>query len=265
MVPAFAGLFAPHWREDARGTICGLTAFHTRAHLAKAALDSAAFQAYDVLEAMEKDSSKRLGSIKVDGGMSVNSPLLQFQADVADVAVSKPAIPETTAVGACYAAGLAVGFWHSTDELAQKWKESGRFVPAMPPAQRARLLWDWNKAVRRAMGWVDGGPPAGAAVGASVGVGARGDIGSGGREPKSVLEAPEGPGMGKKYPVFFDDEPADGPRAYFDDDEVLDQDRKGGLRKAARKANKVARSLPPLVLLAVGVLGGLAVAKLTKK
>ncbi|MEN8233742.1 MAG: glycerol kinase GlpK [Actinomycetota bacterium] len=154
-VPAFSGLFAPWWRDDARGVITGLTRFANRGHLARAVLEATAFQARDVLEAMEADSGVALTELKVDGGMVVNDILMQFQADMLDVNVVRPKVSETTVLGAAYAAGLAVGFWENLEELATHWEEDRTFVPAMDPADRERRYGEWHKAVDRSMGWVE--------------------------------------------------------------------------------------------------------------
>ncbi|MEN8112764.1 MAG: glycerol kinase GlpK [Actinomycetota bacterium] len=154
-VPAFSGLFAPWWRDDARGVIAGLTRYASRGHLARAVLESTAFQARDVLEAMEADSGVKLTELKVDGGMVVNDILMQFQADMLDVDVVRPKVSETTVLGAAYAAGLAVGFWESLDELAAHWEEDRTFTPAMDPVDRERRYGEWHKAVERSMGWVE--------------------------------------------------------------------------------------------------------------
>ncbi len=154
-VPAFSGLFAPWWRDDARGVITGLTRFANRGHLARAVLESTAFQSRDVLEAMEADSGVVLSRLKVDGGMVVNDILMQFQADMLDVEVVRPKINETTVLGAAYAAGLAVDYWESLDEIASHWEEDRTFVPEMDPADRDRRYREWRKAVDRSMGWVE--------------------------------------------------------------------------------------------------------------
>ena len=153
LVPAFSGLFAPHWRPDARGTIVGLTRFATGAHLARAALEATAYQTKDVLAAMESDSGSALSNLKVDGGMVGNELLMQFQADILGVPVVRPAITETTALGAAYAAGLAVGLWSGTDEIAGLWAEEHRFEPAMEVVERDRLYGRWQEAVQRSFGW----------------------------------------------------------------------------------------------------------------
>ena len=153
-VPAFSGLFAPHWRPDARGAIVGLTRFATKAHLARAALEASAFQTREVLDAMRADSGVDLRELRVDGGMVANDLLLQFQADLLDVPVIRPQVPETTALGAAYAAGLAEGVWGSLAELSKNWSEEARFVPAMDPAVRDWILGRWRQAVTRTLDWV---------------------------------------------------------------------------------------------------------------
>jgi len=153
IVPAFSGLFAPYWRSDARGAIVGLTRFVTKAHLARAALEAVAFQTRDVAEAMYTDSRTRPEVLKVDGGMVANATLMQFQADILDMPVVRPAIAETTALGAAYAAGLAVGFFESTGEIGAQWAEGARFEPAMSKAERTRLTANWAKAVTRTFDW----------------------------------------------------------------------------------------------------------------
>lgn len=154
-VPAFSGLFAPYWRSDARGAILGLTRYITRAHLARAVLEATAFQTREVLEAMEKDSGVRLTSLKVDGGMVFNELLMQFQADILDVPVIRPKVAETTALGAAYAAGLAVGFWQNFDELRSNWGMDKRWQPGMDAARRDKTYAGWKKAVSRTFDWVE--------------------------------------------------------------------------------------------------------------
>jgi glycerol kinase len=154
-VPAFSGLFAPHWRSDARGVIAGLTRFVTRGHIARAALEATAFQTREVLDAMEKDSGVRLMALKVDGGMVRNELLMQFQADILNVPVIRPKVAETTALGAAYAAGLAVGFWNDFDELRSHWGKDKEWTPQMAAAERDRLYAGWKKAVSRTLDWVD--------------------------------------------------------------------------------------------------------------
>ncbi len=152
-VPAFSGLFAPYWRPDARGVVVGLTRFADRRHLARAVLESTAYQTRDVLAAMEADSGVALDTLFVDGGMTANGLLMQFQADLLGVPVVRPAVAETTVLGAAYAAGLAVGFFSGLDELASLWAEGRRWEPAMAPAERDRLCAGWRKAVERTLGW----------------------------------------------------------------------------------------------------------------
>lgn len=153
-VPAFSGLFAPHWRPDARGVITGLTRFANRGHVARAALESAAFQTKDVLDAMVADSGVALAELRVDGAMTANDFLMQFQADMLGVDVIRPRITETTALGAAYAAGLAVGFWSDLDELTGLWSEDSRWSPNMVPDERERLHLRWSQAVERSLDWV---------------------------------------------------------------------------------------------------------------
>ncbi len=154
IVPAFSGLFAPYWRPDARGAILGLTRFATKAHIARAALEASAFQSCEVVEAALADSGVTLNELRVDGGMVANETLLQFQADLLGVPVVRPAIIETTALGAAYAAGLAVGVWSGIEELRGMWREDARFEPRLDAAERARLLARWRKAVTRTFDWV---------------------------------------------------------------------------------------------------------------
>lgn len=153
-VPAFSGLFAPYWRSDARGAIVGMTRYVNRGHIARAALEATAYQTREVLEAMEKDSGVQLTSLKVDGGMVFNELLMQFQADVLGVPVIRPKVAETTALGAAYAAGLAVGFWSSFDELRANWGRDKEWQPQMEPARRDSLYAGWKKAVTRTFDWV---------------------------------------------------------------------------------------------------------------
>jgi glycerol kinase len=155
VVPAFSGLYAPHWREDARGVIAGLTRFANRGHIARAALESVAYQTRDVLAAMELDSEIKMTELRVDGGMVANDTLIQFQADMLAVPVVRPEVAETTALGAAYAAGLATGVWRSLDELRGQWREGRRWLPAMPSEQREKLYRSWQKAVQRSLGWIE--------------------------------------------------------------------------------------------------------------
>jgi len=154
-VPAFSGLFAPYWRSDARGAIVGMTRYVNKGHLARAVLEATAYQTREVLDAMEKDSGVKLTSLKVDGGMVFNELLMQFQADILDVPVIRPKVTETTALGAAYAAGLAVGFWKSFDELRLNWGKDKEWKPKMDAAKRDKLYAGWKKAVTRTFNWVE--------------------------------------------------------------------------------------------------------------
>ena len=154
-VPAFSGLFAPHWRSDARGALVGLTRFVNKGHIARAVLEATAFQTREVLDAMNADSGVPLTELRVDGGMVVNETLMQFQADLLGVDVVRPLVAETTALGAAYAAGLAVGHWESTDEITENWREDRRWSPRMDEVERERLFRQWKKAVQRTLDWVD--------------------------------------------------------------------------------------------------------------
>lgn len=152
-VPAFSGLFAPRWREDARGAILGLTAYARAGHLARAVLEATAWQTREVLDAARAATGIEPAALKVDGGMTVNELLMQFQADVLDLPVIRPAVTETTALGAAFAAGLAVGFWSDREELRERWSEDRRWEPAMEQQQREREQAQWRKAVERSLGW----------------------------------------------------------------------------------------------------------------
>ncbi|MCK6066948.1 MULTISPECIES: glycerol kinase GlpK [Microbacterium] len=154
-VPAFSGLFAPYWRPDARGAIVGMTRYVNRNHIARAALEATAFQTREVLDAVNADSGVELEELKVDGGMTANDALMQFQADILGVSVIRPVVAETTALGAAYAAGLAVGFWDNLDDLRANWQEDKRWEPDMDPEERERQLRLWKKAVTKSMDWVD--------------------------------------------------------------------------------------------------------------
>lgn len=158
IVPAFSGLFAPHWRPDARGVIVGLTRFNNRSHICRAALEATAFQSREVVDAMNADSGVALTELKVDGGMVVNETLMQFQADLLGVPVIRPVVSETTALGAAYAAGLAVGFWKDEDELRKQWAEDKRWEPKMDQDKVKWLYSKWNKAVQRTLDWTDKDP-----------------------------------------------------------------------------------------------------------
>jgi len=155
IVPAFSGLFAPYWRPDARGAIVGLTRFITKAHLARAALEATAFQSREVLDVAQAEAPAPITELRVDGGMTANELLMQFQADITGLPVVRPKIIETTALGAAYAAGLAVGFWSSRDELTGLWHEGRRWEPQMSADERERQLRVWKKAVTRTLDWVD--------------------------------------------------------------------------------------------------------------
>ena len=155
IVPAFSGLFAPYWRSDARGAIVGLTRYANKNHIARAALEAVAFQTRDVLDAVNADAGVDLTELKVDGGMVANDALMQFQADVLGVPVVRPVVAETTALGAAYAAGLAVGFWNGLDDLSANWQEDRRWEPSMEDGERDRQLRLWRKAVTKSMDWVD--------------------------------------------------------------------------------------------------------------
>ncbi len=155
VVPAFSGLFAPHWRSDARGVIAGLTRYVTRGHIARAVLEATAWQTREVVDAMNADSGVALTSLKVDGGMVHNDLLMQFQADVLGVPVIRPTVAETTSLGAAYAAGLAVGLWEEVEDLRANWGQDRRWEPGMDPGRVEREYRQWKKAVARTLDWVD--------------------------------------------------------------------------------------------------------------
>ncbi|MDO5722795.1 MAG: glycerol kinase GlpK [Flaviflexus sp.] len=154
-VPAFSGLFAPYWKDDARGAIVGLTRFNNKGHLARAVLEATAFQTAEVLEAMNADSGVELTELRVDGGMTANNKLMQFQADILGVDVVTPKVAETTALGAAYAAGIAVGFWNGEQDVIDNWQEGKRWTPEMESEERERQMRLWKKAVTRTFDWVD--------------------------------------------------------------------------------------------------------------
>jgi glycerol kinase len=154
-VPAFSGLFAPYWRSDARGVIVGMTRYANKGHLARATLEATAYQTREVLDAMENDSGVTLKSLKVDGGMVYNDLLMQFQADILGVPVVRPKVAETTALGAAYAAGLAVGFWNNLEDLRENWQIDNTWNPHMEAENRQKLFDGWLKAVERTFGWVE--------------------------------------------------------------------------------------------------------------
>jgi glycerol kinase len=155
IVPAFSGLFAPYWRSDARGVIAGLTRYVNKGHLARAVLEANAYQTLDIMDAMRKDSGVDLNSLKVDGGMVANELLMQFQSDLLDVPVIRPSITETTALGAAFAAGLAVAYWSSMDDLRKYWSVDKTWQPQMDDRTRQAGIRGWQKAVQRTFDWVD--------------------------------------------------------------------------------------------------------------
>ena len=154
LVPAFAGLFAPYWRSDARGVICGLTGYVTRAHIARAALEAVAWQVREVVDAMALDSGEALTTLKADGGMTANSLLMQIQADLLGCPVVRPKVPETTCLGAAYAAGLAVGVWPDLATLKAQWAKDAEWTPSMDAGRREAEHAKWKAAVERTLGWV---------------------------------------------------------------------------------------------------------------
>jgi glycerol kinase len=153
LVPAFAGLGAPHWDQYARGTIVGLTRGSTKAHIARAALEGIVLQVMDVLKAMEADAGIKLKELRVDGGASANDLLMQLQADLLNVPVVRPKVAETTALGAAYLAGLAVGFWKNQADIARQWQADKHFKPAMKPPARSKITKGWVRALGRAKAW----------------------------------------------------------------------------------------------------------------
>jgi len=153
-VPAFSGLYAPYWKENARGVIAGLTRYANKGHIARAALEATAFQTREVVEAMEKDAHISLASVRVDGGMVANELLMQFQADILNREVVRPVIQETTALGAAYAAGLAAEFFSGLDELRANWAMDRTWKPNLDEAGRERLYKQWKKAVTRSFDWI---------------------------------------------------------------------------------------------------------------
>ena len=155
MVPAFAGLGAPHWNQYARGTIVGMTRGTKDAHIARAALDSIAYQTMDVLKAMESDAGMKIRELRVDGGATANNLLMQFQADIMETQVIRPKVTETTALGAAYLAGLAIGFWDSVETIRKQWQEDAKFTPSMDAEKRTALTKDWQRAIRAAKAWAE--------------------------------------------------------------------------------------------------------------
>jgi glycerol kinase len=156
IVPAFAGLGTPHWNQHARGSIFGLTRGSSNAHLAKAALDSIAYQTYDVLKAMEADAGISIAELRVDGGATINNSLMQFQSDILNTKVIRPKITETTALGAAYLAGLAVGYWKNIEEIQKQWQVDRTFAPGMKDEKRNELVKGWQRAVKAAIAWANG-------------------------------------------------------------------------------------------------------------
>ena len=154
-VPAFSGLFAPYWRSDARGVIVGLSRASTKAHLARAALEAIAYQTRDVLDAMSADSKVALTSMRVDGGATANNLLMQIQSDVMGIEIIRPEVIETTALGAAYAAGIAVGVWQSQDDVRNKWRENHRWSSTLDPNLRAEKYAQWTKALQRTLNWIE--------------------------------------------------------------------------------------------------------------
>jgi glycerol kinase len=154
-VPAFSGLFAPYWKNDARGAIVGMTRYVNKGHIARATLEATAYQTREVLDAMNKDSGVKLKALKVDGGMVFNNTLMQFQSDVLGVPVVRPTVAETTSLGAAYAAGLAVGYWEKVEDLRANWGKDHEWTPQMKSAQREKLYGGWKKAVTKSFAWVD--------------------------------------------------------------------------------------------------------------
>jgi len=155
IVPAFSGLFAPYWKSNARGVFVGLTRYINKGHIARAALEATAYQTREVADAMAKDSGVKLTALKVDGGMTYNDLLMQFQADMLGVPVVRPEVAETTSLGAAYAAGLATGFWSDQESLRENWQVAKRWEPKMDEEKREELYRGWKKAVERTFDWVD--------------------------------------------------------------------------------------------------------------
>lgn len=154
-VPAFSGLFAPHWRDDARGVLVGLTRYSNKGHIARAVLEATAFQTKDVLDAMVADTGRELPELRVDGGMVANKLLMRFQADILGLDVVVPSIAQTTVLGAAFGAGIAAGVWSNTDEVSHRWREAARYRPSMEGGERDRLMSGWSKAIDRSLNWVE--------------------------------------------------------------------------------------------------------------
>ncbi len=160
IVPAFSGLFAPHWHSEARGVIAGLTSYITKGHLARAVLEATGWQTREVVEAMNADSGIALSTLRVDGGMTADNLLMQFVADVLDVPVVRPMVAETVSLGAAYAAGLSVGYWPDLEGLRRNWHRAGQWLPEMDPARREREYAHWRQAVELTFGWTRPSPAA---------------------------------------------------------------------------------------------------------
>jgi glycerol kinase len=174
-VPAFSGLFAPYWRDDARGVMVGLTRFSTKGHIARAALEATAYQTYDLAQAMLADTGRaQLGELRVDGGMTQNDLLMQFQADILGSPVAVPAVTEMTATGAAFAAGLATGFWSGLDELRASYTITRRWQPQMGEDERTRGVAAWQKGVNRTLNLAQREPNDGGALGDSGSAGRQG-------------------------------------------------------------------------------------------
>jgi len=154
-VPAFSGLFAPYWRSDARGVLVGLTRAATRAHIARATLEAIAYQTKDVIDAMASETGVKLKELRVDGGITSNNLCMQIQSDILQIDLSRPVVSETTALGAAYAAGLAVGIWPNIEALRDQWKESARWSPAHGSAIATTRYKNWNRAIERTLNWVE--------------------------------------------------------------------------------------------------------------
>jgi glycerol kinase len=154
-VPAFSGLFAPHWRDDARGVLVGLTRYSNKGHFARAVLEATAFQTKDVLDAMVADTGRELPELRVDGGMVANTVLMRFQADILGLDVVVPSVTETTVLGAAFGAGIASGVWSGSDEVSHRWHEAVRYRPSMEDGVRDRLLRGWSKAIDRSLNWIE--------------------------------------------------------------------------------------------------------------
>ena len=234
-VPAFSGLFAPYWRSDARGAIVGLSRFNTNAHLARATLEAICYQSRDVVDAMEADSGVRLEVLKVDGGITGNDLCMQIQADVLGVDVVRPVVAETTALGAAYAAGLAVGFWADPSDLRANWQEDKRWTPTWSDDQRAAGYAGWRKAVQRTLDWVD----------VSV------------RVPRAVCTASAGTASRGERSVLAEDAVDLAARIVDDLDDALLLLGGGGVRGLRDRAEQLADGRPQVDVARVGAFGDL--------